>query len=84
MVAKRACCGKISLALKAAAKCALEVARGGKGEAAVWFGTEASEDKYRALALFAKFSGDNLEASIKMVRNFREVEKVSELIGLLR
>ncbi len=40
--------------------------------------------KYRALAPYAKFSGENLEASIKVVRNFREVRKVSELVELLR
>jgi 2-methylcitrate dehydratase PrpD len=42
------------------------------------------EGKYRALAPFAKYSGENLEASIKVIRNFREVKKVSELVGLLR
>ncbi len=42
------------------------------------------ESKYRALAPFAKFSGENLEASMKVIRNFREVKKVSELVGLLR
>ena len=42
------------------------------------------EGKYRTLAPFAKFSGENLEASMKVIRNFREVKKVSELVGLLR
>ncbi len=42
------------------------------------------ESKFRALAPFAKFSGENLETSIKVIRNFREVKKVAELIGLLR
>lgn len=42
------------------------------------------EAKYRALAPFAKFSGGNLEASMKVIRKFREVKKVSELIGFLR
>jgi 2-methylcitrate dehydratase PrpD len=42
------------------------------------------EAKYRALAPFAKFSGANLEASMKVIRNFREVKNVSELVGLLR
>lgn len=42
------------------------------------------EGKYRALAPFAKFSGENFEASIKVIRNFCEVKKVSELVGLLR
>ncbi|MGZ8210154.1 MAG: MmgE/PrpD family protein [Burkholderiales bacterium] len=42
------------------------------------------EGKYRALAPYAKFSGDNLEASMKVIRRFRNVKNVSELIGLLR
>ena len=42
------------------------------------------ENKYRALAPFAEFSGDNLAASMRVIRGFREVKKVSELIGLLR
>jgi 2-methylcitrate dehydratase PrpD len=42
------------------------------------------EGKYRTLAPFAKFSGENLEASIKVIRNFRQVKRVSELVGLLR
>ena len=42
------------------------------------------EGKYRALAPYAKFSGDNLERSMKVIRNFREVKNVSELVGLLR
>ena len=42
------------------------------------------EAKYRALAPFAKFSGRNLEESMRVIRNFREVKKVSELVGLLR
>lgn len=42
------------------------------------------EGKYRALVPFAKLSGANLEASIKVIRNFRDVAQVSELIGLLR
>jgi 2-methylcitrate dehydratase PrpD len=42
------------------------------------------ESKYRALAPFAKFSGGNLETSIKVIRNFREAKKVSELVDLLR
>lgn len=42
------------------------------------------EGKYRALAPYAKFSGDNLEASMKVIRNFSEVNNVSELVGLLR
>jgi 2-methylcitrate dehydratase PrpD len=42
------------------------------------------ESKYRALGPYAKFSGDNLEASMKVIRRFREATNVSELIGLLR
>ena len=42
------------------------------------------ESKFRALAPFAKFSGENLETSLKVIRNFREVKKVAELVGLLR
>jgi 2-methylcitrate dehydratase PrpD len=42
------------------------------------------ETKYRALAPYAKFSGDNLEKSIKVIRNFRDAKNVSELVGLLR
>jgi 2-methylcitrate dehydratase PrpD len=42
------------------------------------------ESKYRALAPFAKFSGENLEASMQVIRNFRAVKNVAELIGLLR
>lgn len=42
------------------------------------------EKKYRALAPYAKFSGDNLEASMKAIRKFSEAKNVSELVGLLR
>jgi 2-methylcitrate dehydratase PrpD len=42
------------------------------------------EAKYRALAPYAKLSGENLEASIEVIRNFREATNVSELVGLLR
>ena len=42
------------------------------------------EGKYRALVPFAKLSGTNLEDSIKVIRNFRDVKQVFELIGLLR
>jgi 2-methylcitrate dehydratase PrpD len=40
--------------------------------------------KYRALAPYGKLSGDNLEASLKVIRRFREVRQVSELVSLLR
>ena len=42
------------------------------------------EAKYRQLGPFANFSGNNLEASMQVIRNFREVKNVSELIALLR
>ena len=50
----------------------------------LWHRRADVETKYRTLAPFAKFSGDNLEASMKVIRRFREVKNVSELIGLLR
>jgi 2-methylcitrate dehydratase PrpD len=42
------------------------------------------EAKYRALVPYANLSGNNLEASLKVVRNFHEVTNVSELVSLLR
>jgi 2-methylcitrate dehydratase PrpD len=42
------------------------------------------ERKYRTLAPHAKLSGDNLEASMKVIHRFHEVKDVSELVGLLR
>jgi hypothetical protein len=42
------------------------------------------EGKYRALAPYAKLSGANLEASMTVMRSFRRVKNVSELVGLLR
>jgi 2-methylcitrate dehydratase PrpD len=42
------------------------------------------EGKYRALAPYATFSGDNLEASMKAIRRLRDAASVSELIALLR
>ena len=55
-----------------------------KGAAMLGIDWADVEAKYRALAPFAKFSGTNLEASMKVIRNFRDVKNVSELIGLLR
>ena len=55
-----------------------------KGAAILGIDWADVEAKYRALAPFAKFSGKNLEASMKVIRNFREVKNVSELVGLLR
>ena len=42
------------------------------------------EGKFRVLAPYAKFSGENLQASMKVIRNFPEVKNVSELVSLLR
>ena len=55
-----------------------------KGAAILGIDWADVEGKYRALAPYAKFSAENLETSIKVIRNFREVKNVSELIGLLR
>ena len=55
-----------------------------RGAAILGIAWDDVENKYRALAPFAKFSGKNLEASMKVIRNFREVKNVSELIRLLR
>ena len=40
--------------------------------------------KYRSLVPFAKLSGQNLEASMQVIRNFREVKSMSEIVELLR
>ena len=55
-----------------------------KGAAMLGIDWSDVEGKYRALAPYAKFSGENLEASMKAIRSFRDVTNVSELIGLLR
>ena len=55
-----------------------------KGAAMLGIDWADVEGKYRALAPYAKLSGGNLEASMKVIRNFREAKKVSELVGLLR
>ena len=55
-----------------------------KGAAMLGIDWADVEAKYRTLAPYAKFSGTNLEASMKVIRNFRAVSKVSELVGLLR
>ena len=46
-----------------------------------WLDVEA---KYLALTPYAKLSGNNLAASMKVIRNFRDVRNVSELVELLR
>jgi len=55
-----------------------------KGAAILGIDWADVETKYRALAPYAKFSGANLEASMRVIRNFRDVKNVAELIGLLR
>jgi 2-methylcitrate dehydratase PrpD len=55
-----------------------------KGAAMLGIAWSDVEAKYRALAPYARFSGDNLERSMKLIRNFRDVKNVSELVGLLR
>jgi 2-methylcitrate dehydratase PrpD len=55
-----------------------------KGAAMLGIAWSDVEAKYRALAPYAKFSGDNLERSMKVIRDFRNVKNVSELVGLLR
>ena len=54
-----------------------------RGAAMLGIAWEDVEAKYRALAPFADFSGDNLERSMEVIRNFRDVKNVSELVGLL-
>jgi 2-methylcitrate dehydratase PrpD len=55
-----------------------------RGSAMIGIAWADVEAKYRALAPHANFSGDNLEASMNVIRKFREVSKVSELVDLLR
>jgi 2-methylcitrate dehydratase PrpD len=55
-----------------------------RGSAVVGISWEDVEAKYRALAPFGKFSGENLEQAMKVLRSFRALENVSELVGLLR
>ena len=55
-----------------------------RGAAILGIAWDDVEGKYRALAPYAKLSGDNLEASMKVIRRFREVKNVSELLALLR
>ena len=55
-----------------------------RGAAIMGIAWDDVEGKYRALAPYARLSGDNLEASIKVIRGFRKVKNVAELVGLLR
>jgi len=42
------------------------------------------EGKYRALTPFANIPAQNIEASAKLIRNFRELKNAAELVSLLR
>ena len=55
-----------------------------KGAAMLGIDWSDVEAKYRALAPYAQFSGDNLERSMEAIRRFRNVKNVSELVGFLR
>ena len=55
-----------------------------KGAAMLGIAWSDVEAKYRALGAYAKLSGNHLEASIEVIRQFREAKDVSELVGLLR
>jgi 2-methylcitrate dehydratase PrpD len=55
-----------------------------KGAAMLGIDWADVEAKYRTLAPYAKFSGGNLEASMKVIRNFHAVKNVSELTDRLR
>ena len=55
-----------------------------RGAAILGISWDDVEAKYRALAPYARFSGDNLAASMKVVRNFQDVKNVSELVQHLR
>lgn len=55
-----------------------------KGAAMLGIDWSDVEAKYRALAPYANFSGENLERSMKVIRGFRDVANMSELIDVLR
>ena len=55
-----------------------------KGAAALGIDRGDVEAKYRALAPYAGLSPSNVEASLKVIGDFRRVRHVSALIGLLR
>jgi 2-methylcitrate dehydratase PrpD len=55
-----------------------------RGAAMLGIAWKDVEAKYRVLAPFAQFSGDNLERSMEVIRRFRDLKNVSELVGLLR
>ena len=55
-----------------------------KGAAVLGISWADVEAKYRTLAPYAKLSGNNLEASLEVMRSFRTVKNASELVELLR
>ena len=54
-----------------------------KGAAVLGISWADVEAKYRTLAPYAKLSGNNLEASLEVMRSFRTVKNASELVDLL-
>jgi 2-methylcitrate dehydratase PrpD len=55
-----------------------------KGAAVLGIDWADVERKYRTLVPHAKLSANNLEASMEVIRNFRDVKNVSALVALLR
>jgi 2-methylcitrate dehydratase PrpD len=55
-----------------------------RGSAAVGIQWTDVESKFRALVPYASLSDGNLETSMKVIRNLREAQKVSELVDVLR
>jgi 2-methylcitrate dehydratase PrpD len=55
-----------------------------RGSAVVGIRWADVEAKYRALVPHARPTGDNLERSLQVIRNFRDLPHVSQLSGLLR
>ena len=55
-----------------------------RGSAIVGIDWRDVEAKYRALVPYARLTGENLDASLKVIRNVRDVGHVSELTTLLR
>ena len=55
-----------------------------KGSAILGIAWDDVESKYRSLTPFAKLSQSNIDASAKVLRNFRDVKNVAELVDLLK
>jgi 2-methylcitrate dehydratase PrpD len=55
-----------------------------KGAAILGIDWSDVERKYRSLVPFSKLPQEKLEASVQVIRNFRQVKNVSELVTLLR